>query len=66
MTITELKALSDREFLAYNWGDNILNVLFFLTEFRGQDSNNRVHRFPFFHSWKRIPAAAPMTMRRMG
>ena len=27
MTITDLKALSDREFLAYNWGDNILAVI---------------------------------------
>lgn len=27
MTIAELKALTDREFLAYNWGDNILNVI---------------------------------------
>jgi hypothetical protein len=27
MTIAELKALTDREFLAYNWGDNILTVI---------------------------------------
>lgn len=27
MTIAELKALTDREFLAYNWGDSILSVI---------------------------------------
>ena len=27
MTIDELKALSDREFLTYNWGNNILAVI---------------------------------------
>ena len=27
MTITDLKALSDREFLEHNWGDNILAVI---------------------------------------
>ena len=27
MTITELKALSDEEFLDYNWGGNVLAVI---------------------------------------
>ena len=27
MTIAELNALNDREYIAYNWGENILNVI---------------------------------------
>lgn len=27
MTIAELNALSDREYLAYNWGDKVLTVI---------------------------------------
>ena len=27
MTIAELNALNDREYLAYNWGDKILTVI---------------------------------------